>query len=86
MPLSSRRVEQQGYIHSCLGIMNLHEKYEALMNQAYQQALTYPLHPSYKTVKNILTMLENKKLDEKPTPKAHGLTRGAAYYGRKQHE
>ena len=29
-------------------------------------------------------MLENKKLNEKPAPKAHRLTRGAAYYGRKQ--
>ena len=43
--LSSCRVEQQGY-RSCMGIMKLHEKHGALMEQACQQALTYSPQPS----------------------------------------
>ena len=86
--LTSGRVEQQSY-RSCMGLLKLAEKYsQEQLEAACERALSYTGKSSYKSIKNILA---NWK--EVPTPasgttgdvrkNAHGITRGARYYGGK---
>lgn len=84
--LTSKCVEQQTY-RSCMGLLKLTERYsEALLEAACKKALTYTAAPSYKSIKNILVTGAAKPESEiteiKTTHKAHGITRGAAYYRR----
>ena len=86
--LTSGRVEQQSY-RSCMGLLKLAEKYsQEQLEAACERALSYTGKPSYKSIKNILA---NWKEDPSPAPgtardvqkNAHGITRGARYYGGK---
>lgn len=63
------------------------------MEAACHKALSYTPHPSYKSVKNILATGQDKIIthsEERTTPQnkdnAHGYTRGAGYYGGKDHD
>lgn len=83
------KIEQQGY-KSCMGLLKLADKYSInRLEAACQRALSYTPHPSYKSVKNILTTGQDKLPPNKPSGKenrstldAYGYTRGADYYGR----
>jgi transposase len=82
--LASYKVEQQGY-KSCMGILKLADKYSLnRLEAACKKALFYTPHPSYKSIKNILTTGQDKLLDvQQKEPSAlneHGFTRGAGYY------
>ena len=89
--LASYRVEQQGY-KSCLGLLKLADRYSVeRLEGACKKALSYTPHPSYKNIKNILATGQDKLLDERSqerssAPNEHGFTRGAGYYGRKDHD
>lgn len=83
--LSSHRLEQQGY-RACMGLLKLGEQDGYLLEEACRQALTYSPQPTYKTVKNLMALLEKQQPQDRKTSKARGLTRGAEYYGRKRHE
>ena len=72
--LTSGRVEQQTY-RSCMGLLKLAEKHS----------------PSYKSIKNLLAaMKENPESASQDSDQlssgsqAHGITRGARYYGGKK--
>ena len=84
--LTSQRVEQQAY-RGCMGIRKLSEKYsKEALEEACKRALTYTATPSFKSIKNILSVTDSKKIENtdtaKETRKTHGITRGAAYYRR----
>jgi len=86
--LASHKVEQQGY-KSCMGLLKLADKYSVgRLEAACKKALSYTPHPSYKSVKNILTTGQDKTPDKPSSenndsnPDNHGYTRGAGYYGR----
>lgn len=91
--LASYKIEQQGY-KSCMGLLKLADKYSIdRLEVACQRALSYTPHPSYKSVKNILTTGQDKLPPHEPSgkqnrsnPDAYGYTRGADYYGRKNHD
>ena len=89
--LASYRVEQQGY-KSCLGLLKLADRYSVeRLEAACKKALSYTPHPSYKSIKNILATGQDKLWNERPqerssAPNEHGFTRGAGYYGRKDHD
>lgn len=83
--LSSHKIEQQSY-RNCIGLLKLSEKTSAKrLEAACQKALSYTASPSYKSIK---TILSTKLVDDPSQPaskaQSHGITRGAAYYGRKQ--
>lgn len=82
---SSHRVEQQAY-RSCMGLLKLTEQHSVShLESACEKALSYTASPSYKSIKNILSAQADKPAKEPAvTQKSHGITRGAAYYGRKQ--
>lgn len=89
--LASYRVEEQGY-KSCMGLLKLADKYSVnRLEAACSRALYYTPHPSYKSVKSILTTSQDKlttetrKHDTEETA-AFGFTRGADYYGGKKHD
>jgi hypothetical protein len=81
--LSSHKIEQQAY-RSCMGLLKLGEKTSAnRLEAACEKTLSYTASPSYKSVKTILSsnaMQDTQQIAEK---KSHDITRGAAYYGRK---
>lgn len=85
--LSSQRVEQQSY-RSCMGLLKLADKYSAeRLESACKKALSYTALPSYKSIKNILTVGKDNQSNEHPeasefTANKYGITRGAGYYGR----
>lgn len=85
--LSSYRVEQQGY-KSCMAILKLADRYSlSRLEAACAKALSYTTKPGYKSIKTILATGQDKVAAEelRPMPDntaAHGLTRGAGYYGR----
>ena len=83
--LTSHRVEQQAY-RSCMGLLKLTERYSVMrLEVACQKALSYTANPSYKSIKNILSAKTDKPpIEPESTRKSHGITRGSAYYGRKQ--
>lgn len=89
--LASYRVEEQGY-KSCMGLLKLADKYSVIrLEAACSRALYYTPHPSYKSVKSILTTGQDKLTNETPKhvieePDAFGFTRGADYYGGKNHD
>ncbi len=86
--LTSRRVEQQTY-RSCMGLLKLADKHSpARLEAACGKALSFTSCPSYKSIKNILTAVQEKPADQKKSPKTektngHGVTRGSRYYGGK---
>jgi hypothetical protein len=89
--LASYRVEEQGY-KSCMGLLKLADKYSlSRLEAACARVLYYTPHPSYKSVKSILTTgqdkltIETKKHDIDET-EAFGFTRGAEYYGGKKND
>ena len=86
--LSSHKVEQQGY-RSCMALLKLADKYSVpRLEAACKKALSYTPHPSFKSVKTILSTGQDKVTEEQ-TAKTnddsanYGFTRGADYYGRK---
>lgn len=89
--LTSHKVEQQGY-RSCLALLKLADKYSVdRVEAACSRALSYTPSPSFKSIKTILTTGQDKVTESKPeaaTKNAHqyGFTRGADYYGRKNHD
>jgi len=83
--LSSHKIEQQSY-RSCMGLLKLSENTSAKrLEAACEKALSYTTSPSYKSIKAILsTKMVDGPSQGTAKPKSHGITRGAAYYGRKQ--
>ena len=87
--LTSGRIEQQSY-RSCMGLLKLADKHTSVkLEAACKKALEYTSKPSYKSIKDLLTNLKDKLPDSSPseieeTPKSHGITRGARYYGGKK--
>ena len=85
--LTSKPVEQQAY-RSCMGLLKLVDKYSAdHLETACKQALTYTASPSYKSIKNILTVGKEKfdaqiKEEKSTNNNKYGITRGADYYRR----
>ena len=89
--IESQKVEQQGY-RSCMALLKLSDKYtNEHLEIACTKALSFTNHPSFKTVKMILssekdkdkakTIKETSNKQSKNSP--FGFTRGAAYYGRR---
>jgi len=91
--LASYKVEQQGY-KACMGLLKLADRYSVKrLEAACHKALSYTPHPSYKSVKNILatgqdkvntSTLESSASDDDHN--AYGYSRGAGYYGGKNHD
>lgn len=87
--LTSGRIEQQSY-RSCMGLLKLADKHTSVkLEAACKKALEYTSKPSYKSIKDLLTNLKDKLPDSpttevEETPKSHGITRGARYYGGKK--
>lgn len=86
--LASQRVEQQSY-RSCMGLLKLADKYsDQRLEAACRKALSYTASPSYKSIKNILAVGQDKTDTESQAPTAastqnnHAITRGADYYRR----
>lgn len=87
--LNSQRVEQQSY-RSCMGLLKLADKYSVdRLESACKKALSYTATPSYKSIKNILAVGQDKLIQEsnithtsETTQNKHALTRGADYYRR----
>lgn len=86
--LSSHRVEQQGF-KSCMGLLKLADKHSVTrLEAACAKALYYTPHPSYKSVKTILSTGQDKVTDgsaknhdNNDHSENYGFTRGADYYG-----
>ena len=87
--LTSGRVEQQSY-RSCMGLLRLADKYTSQrLEKACERALSYSARPSYKSIKSLLTAMEQDPdaglvPDTDDTKKPRGITRGARYYGGKR--
>lgn len=87
--LTSGRIEQQSY-RSCMGLLKLADRHTSVkLEAACKKALEYTSKPSYKSIKDLLTNLRDKLPDSpatevEETPKSHGITRGARYYGGKK--
>lgn len=85
--LSAHKIEQQGY-RSCMGLLKLADKYSVTrLEDACNKALSYTPHPSFKSVKTILSTGQDKVVSEGEVTRVsdsspHGFSRGAAYYGR----
>jgi hypothetical protein len=86
------KVQQQGY-KSCMGILKLVDKHGAdRLETACRKALIYTPHPSYKSIKNILStrqdlIAEDKEIQTSPKENnQYGFTRGAQYYGGKNND
>ena len=88
--LASYKVEQQGY-KSCMGILKLADRCSVdRLEAACKKALSYTPHPSYKSIKNILTTGQDKVTGDQQkrssSPNEYGFTRGSGYYGRQDHD
>ena len=91
--LTSGRVEQQAY-RSCMGLLKLAEKHSpAKLEEACNRALLYSRTPSYKSIKNLLAAMKedsqsvsqnSDSISSETQSQAHGITRGARYYGGKR--
>ena len=87
--LTSGRVEQQSY-RSCMGLLRLADKYTSQrLEKACERALSYSGSPSYKSIKNILTVMKQAQNDALASEsdaqiKPRCITRGARYYGGKR--
>ena len=87
--LTSGRVEQQSY-RSCMGLLRLADKHTSQrLEKACERALSYSAKPSYKSIKNLLTVMKQEPdaglssgTDAQTKPR--GITRGAGYYGGKR--
>lgn len=84
--LTSQRVEQQSY-RGCMGVLKLADRYSNdRLEAACKKALSYTASPSYKSIKNILAVSQDKdeqsstQTEESHNP--HAITRGADYYRR----
>ena len=76
-----------------MGLLKLADKYSInRLEAACKKALSYTPHPSYKSVKNILTTGQDKLSDqpdqshETSVENQYGYTRGPGYYGGKHHD
>ena len=77
---------------SCMGLLKLAEKHSPTkLEEACKRALLYSRTPSYKSIKNLLAaMKENSESASQDSnqlsseSQAHGITRGARYYGGKK--
>ena len=83
--LTSGRVEQQSY-RSCMGLLKLADKHSAIkLEEACKRCLSYTVHPSYKSVNNILVQIRDENLEvqsnEPVKAQPRGITRGSKYYG-----
>ena len=83
--LISGRVEQQSY-RSCMGLLKLADKHSAIkLEEACKRCLSYTVHPSYKSVNNILVQMRDENLEvqsnEPVKAQPRGITRGSKYYG-----
>ena len=87
--LTSGRIEQQSY-RSCMGLLKLAEKYSPeKLEQVCAKALSYSGKPRYKSIKNLLAATKDAPDTESESSQAvkpHGITRGARYYGDKNHD
>lgn len=89
--LASYRIEEQGY-RSCMGLLKLVDKHSvSRLEAACARALYYTPHPSYKSVKSILTTGQDKLTNDVSTrdidnDSTYGFTRGAGYYGGKTND
>ncbi|HRX22443.1 MAG TPA: IS21 family transposase [Syntrophomonadaceae bacterium] len=92
--LSSHKVEQQGY-RSCMALMKLADKHSVnRLESACKRALTYTPCPNLKSIQTILKTGQDKwTAGTKPSAalesnrsSAFGFTRGADYFGGKQHD
>ena len=83
--LNASKIEQQAY-RSCIGLLNLTKKSSIkLLEKACEKALSYTTSPSYKTVKDLLDVLQKEPQEEvkqETTNAPCGITRGSAYYKR----
>ena len=92
--LTSKAVEEQAYL-TCRSLLKLADTYSpAKLEEACCKACQFSKSPSYKSVKNILTVMstiDSKAADHSSADPAavpqnrYGITRGAAYYGGKDH-
>jgi hypothetical protein len=91
--LASRQIEQQSY-KACIGLLKLADKYSVTrLESACKRALDYTATPSLKSIQAILKT-GSDRLPEKteptntrePVSSRHALTRGAEYYGRRDHD
>ena len=71
----------------CMGVLKLAERYSNdRLEAACKKALSYTASPSYKSIKNILAVSQDKdepsstQTEESHNP--HAITRGADYYRR----
>lgn len=85
--LATYIIEQQGY-RSCMGLLQLANKYSSpALEIACEKALQMAQRPTYTIVKNILATQHAKAVKaeqerSKEQHRAHGITRGAAYFRR----
>ena len=68
-----------------MGLLKLADKYSVeRLEAACEKALTYTASPSYKSIKNILVVGQDKavepEISEPTTQNKYGITRGADYY------
>lgn len=89
--LSSHKVEQQGY-RSCMSLMKLADKYSVeRVETACIKAISYTPCPNLKSIQTILKTGQDR-LNTQPSKAApnstgnYGFTRGAAYFGGKNHD
>jgi hypothetical protein len=88
--LSYHRIEQQGH-KACMAVLKLADRYSLIrLESASAKALSYTPQPSYKNDSTILKTGQNKIVDVVETnpargTNAHGITRGATYYGGRNH-
>ena len=86
--LTTHKTEEQSY-RSCFGLVKLGDGHSfARLEAACTKALSYTPRPGYKNVRLILSTgqnrVENSPVIEGKNSAAHGLTRGAEYYGGKE--
>lgn len=80
--LARHLIEQQSY-RSCLALLKLAEKHSSeALETACKTALSISSSPGYKVIKNLLD--NTAPPSASPPKKALGLTRGAAYFGRRK--
>lgn len=77
-------------IRVCLKLLKLTDRhFESHLETACKKAMSYTTRPSYKSIKNILAMGTKKVLiidTNKPTKYNYSVTRGANYYGGRDHD
>lgn len=89
---SSHKIEQQGY-KSCIALLKLADKYSVIrLEEACQKALSYTPRPGYKSIQTILKTGQDQMRNQesampinKDNANEFGFTRGASYYGGKNH-